>query len=84
MCVNDSGLSYGAFEVPFGGRKQSGVGQVHGDNCLRDYCYAQPIIVDRFGLEREHVWYPYTSEMLTSLQKAIRYLWGSPARWLMR
>jgi acyl-CoA reductase-like NAD-dependent aldehyde dehydrogenase len=84
VCVNDSGLCYGALEVPFGGRKHSGVGSVHGENCLRNYCHAQSIITDRFGLAREHVWYPYANDVLEGLQKAVRYLWGSPARWLMR
>jgi len=83
VCVNDTGLTYGALEVPFGGRKQSGVGHVHGANALRNYCHPQPIITDRFGLKREHVWYPYTADALNGLQKAMKYIWGTTVRRLM-
>jgi acyl-CoA reductase-like NAD-dependent aldehyde dehydrogenase len=83
VCVNDTGLSYGALELPFGGRKQSGLGHVHGANALRNYCHAHPIITDRFGLKREHVWYPYTADGLSGLQKALKYIWGTTIRRLM-
>src|SRR5690348_17906673 len=39
-CVNDCAITYGATEAPFGGRKQSGVGQVNGETGLKGYCYA--------------------------------------------
>ena len=84
VCVNDTGISYGALELPFGGRKLSGVGQVHGAEGLRRFAHAQPVITDRFGSDREQVWYPYVTKTLDGMQKAIRVLWGTPLRWLMR
>jgi len=81
--VNDSAVAYGALEAPFGGRKHSGVGQVNGDAGLRGFCHAQPIVLDRFGLKEEKVWYPYTEEKRRFLQKLIRWVWGTPlGRWL--
>jgi acyl-CoA reductase-like NAD-dependent aldehyde dehydrogenase len=78
VCVNDSAITYGALEAPFGGRKQSGVGQVNGEEGLRGYCHAQPIVIDRFGQKAEHVWYPYTEDKGRMLQKIIRWVWGTP------
>ena len=49
VCVNDMALTYGAPEAPFGGRKSSGVGQVNGEQGVRGYCHALPVIFDRFG-----------------------------------
>jgi acyl-CoA reductase-like NAD-dependent aldehyde dehydrogenase len=78
VSVNDSTVTYGAPEVPFGGRKASGVGQVHGEFGLRGYCYAQPILLDRFGRETEQVWFPYTKEKEKLFRRIIRWVWGTP------
>ena len=78
VCVNDSSITYGAHEAPFGGRKTSGVGQVHGAAGIKNYCFAQPILLDRFGPKEEHVWYPYTKEKGDLLQKIMRWIWGTP------
>ena len=78
VCVNDAGLTYGATEAPFGGVKSSGIGRVNGDEGLRGYCHVVPILVDRFGLRRESVWYPHTSATEKSLRQAIRWIWGTP------
>lgn len=84
VCVNDSSITYGATEAPFGGRRTSGVGQVNGETGLRGYCFAQPIILDRFGAKQEQVWYPYTADKARMLQRAMRWIWGTPVgRWLM-
>ncbi len=83
VCVNESSITYGACEAPFGGRKQSGVGQVNGEVGLKGYCHAQPIVIDRFGPKEEQVWYPYTAEKEKTLQKVIRWVWGTPiGRWM--
>ncbi len=83
VCVNDSSLTYGVLEAPFGGRRTSGVGQVNGETGLRGYCFAQPIVLDRFGVKEEQVWYPYTAEKGALLQKIMRWVWGTPlGRWM--
>ena len=84
VCVNDCAVTYGALELPFGGSKASGVGYANGEAGLRGYCQAVPIIVDRFGLKEEQVWFPYTAEKMNILQKSLHYLWGTKlGRWLM-
>lgn len=84
VCVNDSSVTYGAFEAPFGGRKTSGLGQIHGKDGLKGYTFAQPILLDRFNQKEEHVWYPFTAEKGVFLQKLMRWVWGTPiARLLM-
>ncbi len=81
--VNDCMLTYGVPESPFGGRKQSGIGQVNGDIGLRSYCHAQSILVDRIGTKAEMQWFPYTTQKLNQIQRAIRVIWGtSLGRWL--
>jgi len=83
VCINESSITYGACEAPFGGRKQSGVGQVNGEVGLRGYCHALPIVIDRFGAKEEHVWYPYTAAKEKTLQKIIRWVWGTPiGKWM--
>ena len=78
ICINDAAVTYGALEAPFGGRKASGVGQVNGETGLRGYCYATPVIFDRFGPKEEQVWYPYTAAKGQLLQKIIKWVWGTP------
>lgn len=78
VCVNESSITYGAHEAPFGGRKSSGVGAVHGAHGLRNYCHAQPIIIDRFNQRAEAVWFPYTRDKGATLQKVMKWVWGTP------
>ena len=78
VSINDSGLTYGALEAPFGGIKDSGVGRVNGEEGLRGFCYTQPIIIDRFQRAREDMWYPVTDKTLAGLKKALNVLWRTP------
>ena len=81
--VNDCMLTYGVTEAPFGGRKQSGIGQVNGEIGLRSYCHAQSILVDRFGARTEPGWFPYTARKTKRLKRMMRILWGTPlGRWI--
>jgi acyl-CoA reductase-like NAD-dependent aldehyde dehydrogenase len=77
VCVNDSSVTYGALEAPFGGVKTSGLGQVHGSNGLKSYCAAKPVLMNRFRQKEELVWYPYTREKGETLQKVMRWVWGT-------
>ena len=81
--INETSLVYGALEVPFGGLKSSGLGQVNGAMGLRNYCSPFPIITDRFGLKEEAVWHPYTPDKFIKLKKALKVIWGSPFRFFM-
>ncbi len=83
VCVNDMALTYGVPEAPFGGRKQSGIGQVNGAQGMRSYCHAQPILEDKKGRGPIQGGYPYTRKGEDRMQKFIRILWGTPiGRWL--
>lgn len=83
VCVNDMAMTYGAPEAPFGGVKNSGVGQVNGEVGLRGYCHAMPIIIDRFGGKNLPAAYPYGKDKVEGLQKLMNFLWRTPiGRWL--
>jgi len=84
VILNDSSVTYGALELPFGGMKSSGLGRVNGEDGLRGYCRSQPILINRFNQAEEFVWYPYTEAKRQRLKKAIHWLWGTPFRWLMK
>jgi succinate-semialdehyde dehydrogenase/glutarate-semialdehyde dehydrogenase len=77
VCVNDMTMTYGVQEAPFGGRKNSGVGQVNGEVGLRGYCHAEPIIIDRFGGRQTARTYPYSRKRDERIQKLMRLQWGT-------
>jgi succinate-semialdehyde dehydrogenase/glutarate-semialdehyde dehydrogenase len=75
VCINDMAVTYGVPAAPFGGVKESGVGQVNGgEQGLRGYCHALPIISDRFGGELQGG-YPYTPEKIAQMKKFMHFLW---------
>jgi succinate-semialdehyde dehydrogenase/glutarate-semialdehyde dehydrogenase len=78
VVVNDCMVTYGVTEAPFGGRKDSGIGQVNGEVGLRSYCHAQAILVDRFGGKAEASWYPHTGRKLERMKRLVRWVWGTP------
>jgi succinate-semialdehyde dehydrogenase/glutarate-semialdehyde dehydrogenase len=83
VVINDCLATYGVTEAPFGGRRESGIGQVNGEIGLRSYCHAQAILVDRFGSRSEYLWYPYGTQKARRLARVMRTLWGTPlGRWL--
>lgn len=82
VCVNDMAITYGIPEAPFGGVKESGVGQVNGAQGIRGYCHVHPILSDRKGKGKIQGGYPYTRKNEDGMQKFIRFLWGTPlGRW---
>lgn len=84
VCHNDGEVIYGVAEAPFGGVKESGLGRVNGSDALRGFCHAQPILLDRFNLDRESVWYPFGEETLKGLEGAIKFVYWSPLRKIFR
>jgi acyl-CoA reductase-like NAD-dependent aldehyde dehydrogenase len=81
--VNDCMVTYGVTESPFGGVKDSGIGQVNGEIGLRSYCHAQSIVIDRFGGKSEFMWYPHSARKLKWVKRMMAALWGtSLGRWL--
>lgn len=77
VCVNDMTMTYGVQEAPFGGLKESGVGQVNGESGLRGYCHAEPILIDRRGGKMSASRYPYSAKADAGMQKFMKLLWGT-------
>jgi len=75
--VNDTMVTYGVTEAPFGGAKDSGIGKVNGEIGLKGYCRVQSILIHRFGGKSELLWFPYTTGKLKMLGRMLRFIWGS-------
>lgn len=69
VSINNVMLTEGQPFLPFGGRKQSGFGRVHGAEGLLGWTASKAIIVDKQSSKIEANWYPYT-------QKKYRLLGG--------
>jgi acyl-CoA reductase-like NAD-dependent aldehyde dehydrogenase len=74
---NDASVIYGTAEAPFGGRKDSGLGQVNGTDALRGFSHAQPVLIDRWQRKRENLWYPYSDKTVRTLDRLIRHGFGN-------
>ncbi|MCR9106944.1 MAG: aldehyde dehydrogenase family protein [Gammaproteobacteria bacterium] len=72
--VNDMAVSYGIPAAPFGGKKNSGLGQVNGKKGLRGYCHEMPIVIDRFGGKLQSG-YPYSAASAEGMKKLMNFLW---------
>ena len=75
--LNDASTAYGVLEAPFGGMKESGLGQVNGKGALRSYTFPQPIIVDRWKRKTEQHWYPHTEKTAEELDQLVKYVYGT-------
>ena len=75
--INDFPQTYGSAEVPFGGRKASGLGQVNGPKGLKSYCHTLPIQIDRFGGKQTAGVFPRDASQDDGFQKFMTFLWGS-------
>ncbi len=60
VSINNVMLTEGQPFLPFGGRKQSGFGRVHGAEGLLGWTASKAIIVDKQSGKIEGNWYPYT------------------------
>lgn len=74
---NDASVIYGVTEAPFGGRKDSGLGQVNGRDALRGYTHPLPVLIGRWGQKKESLWYPYTDKTVKTLESTIKFAFGS-------
>ena len=81
--INDMAMSYGIPEAPFGGKKNSGVGQVNGKKGVRGYCHEMPIVIEKRGGKIPNG-YPYSEKTATNMIKFMQLLWlKTPiGRWL--
>lgn len=77
VVINDASMMYGIPEAPFGGLKDSGLGQVNGLGALRKYTHPQPIAIDRWGLKKEQVWYPQDENTIKAIDGTIKFIYGT-------
>ncbi len=82
VTINDASIIYGVPEAPFGGRKESGVGQVNGLDGLRRYTQPLPILIHRWKNKKESVWYPFSDKTFQQVDGALK-LFGPFMRKLM-
>ncbi|MEZ4287526.1 MAG: aldehyde dehydrogenase family protein [Polyangiales bacterium] len=80
VVINDASMAYGVPEAPFGGLKDSGVGQVNGRGAIRSYTHPQPIVIDRWMMKTEEVWYPHDEKTIKALDGIVRYVFGTAMR----
>ena len=74
VSVNDMAVGYGVHAAPFGGRKDSGVGQVNGKVGLRGYSFCQPVISDR-AAGKKATGFPRSTEQAETFKKVMKFIW---------
>ncbi len=81
--VNDMAVSYGIPAAPFGGKKNSGVGQVNGEKGLQGYCHEMPVVIDKRGGKMLNA-YPNTADGGEGMKKFMNFMWVKTpiGRWL--
>ena len=77
VCVNDHMIHMMVPEVAMGGMKESGIGHRHGAGGIRKYCHQQTILVDRFGLSKEPIWYPVPKGAVNLYKRILNLLFRS-------
>jgi len=65
VCINNTAITFGGTEAPFGGWKNSGIGLVNGEIGIRDFYHIQHILTDLFGGAEVATRYPYSSQKET-------------------
>jgi succinate-semialdehyde dehydrogenase/glutarate-semialdehyde dehydrogenase len=76
VSVNDISMIFGVPSAPFGGVKESGFGQNGGDEGLRAFCHAQPVLYGRYG--GHDVGYPYSKNSYQRLNKVLDFTYKNP------
>lgn len=70
---NDAMTEFAQIQMPFGGRKQSGLGYVHGPEGLLEFVQLKTVIMDRWRAPKLHL-YPWTSGKMRWLRKLINWI----------
>jgi acyl-CoA reductase-like NAD-dependent aldehyde dehydrogenase len=75
--VNVNNVMTNVFQlsVPFGGRRDSGIGARHGAaEGIRKFCWSKSVIEERFNFKSEIWWYPNSRRRTTLMTAAARLL----------
>ena len=59
VMINDTIITFGAPETPWGGFGQSGIGFTHGEDGLKELCQKRHVNEGRFSFSTELWWFPY-------------------------
>lgn len=73
--VNDMACSYGVPAAPFGGCKESGVGQVNGEIGLKGYCHAMPVVIDNSTGDKPGSAFPHSVKKAEGMKKLMNIIW---------
>ncbi len=76
-CINDFGLCYLNQNLPFGGVKHSGYGNMNGREGLRAYTNHKAVLSDRFSFEIPPVLFPVGANDYETAKSTVRMLYGS-------
>lgn len=79
--VNNAIDTHGAPGTPWQGVKQSGLGQVHSAQGLRDLCQVRHVQTRSWvpWLQKELWWYPYSPKVYGGFLKLVNFMWaGGP------
>jgi succinate-semialdehyde dehydrogenase/glutarate-semialdehyde dehydrogenase len=75
VMINETLITHGCPETPWGGVKQSGIGRVHADDGLRDLCETYHVNEECLRLPSwSPFWQPYSHKMYRTLLSAARAL----------
>ncbi len=77
--TNDVAYSYGACQVPWGGRGESGYGRTHGRDGLRAFCHVKFTDADP-GRLTPPWWFPYDARVADGFRGALGLLYGAGPR----
>jgi acyl-CoA reductase-like NAD-dependent aldehyde dehydrogenase len=80
VCVNDHMIHMMIPEVSMGGVKDSGIGHRHGAEGIRKFCEEQTLVIDRFGLKKEALWYPGMKNRARVFRRLLNVLFRSGLR----
>jgi acyl-CoA reductase-like NAD-dependent aldehyde dehydrogenase len=76
--VNNAIDSHGAPGTPWQGVKESGIGQVHSAQGLRDLCQVRHVQTRSWlpWMQKELWWYPYSPKVYGQFLKLVSFMWG--------
>jgi len=73
VMINETLITHGCPETPWGGVKESGMGRVHSDDGLRDLCIAYHVNEETIPSPKwSPFWQPYTHNMYNTLKEAAK------------